>query len=347
MKAWVGIDVSKRSLDVAVLVDREDRLRVRRFANDAQGWEALVRWVDMAAEDVHFVMESTGAYSYGLAAFLADKKWTVSVENPRFIKHWAIGLRFQNKTDKADARIIARYAKACAPAPWDLSDPILREIHLVLARLGDLDAMILAERNRLENPALIEAIATSIQDSIRAMEAQRSKLLELLQKHTRERGELAGKVTALVKEPAIGELTAFRVLSHFGWDPNRFQSAQQAAASIGLNPVKRESGTFKGKTCISKRGPRKLRGDLYMATVVAIRHNPRIKAFYLKLTQKGLPKMAALIACSRKLCMILYGILKAHCAGKEITYSGSKTRYTNLEGKQRKLNSPTRKPLTI
>jgi transposase len=148
-------------------------------------------------------------------------------------------------------------------------------------------------------------------------------------------------VQALIREPGVGELTALRFLSHLNWDPSAFESAQQVAASVGYNPVKVESGTYKGRTTISKRGPGRLRAELYMATVVAVRFNPRIKAFYKRLLSKGLSKMAALTACSRKLCMVLYGILKAHLHGKMPIYGGEKLRYTNLHRQQRRFRKAT------
>jgi len=156
-------------------------------------------------------------------------------------------------------------------------------------------------------------------------------------------------VGALVREPGVGELTALRVLSHAGWDPAAFESAQQCAAAAGLNPVKSESGQWQGRTRISKRGPARLRGALHMAAAVAARHNPRVRAFYERLLERGLPKLAALTACARKLLMLCFGILKAHARGQDPVYSGTKARYTDLRGRLRTLH-PSEKgaaPLTL
>jgi hypothetical protein len=104
-----------------------------------------------------------------------------------------------------------------------------------------------------------------------------------------------------------------------------------------------------GHTRISKHGDPAFRAELYMAVVVAITHNPRIKAFYERLLKKGMAKLAALTACARKLLMILYGILKAHIQGKEPVYSTVKLRYTDIRGRQKLLDYKKKKnkPLTV
>lgn len=342
---WVGIDVSKASLDVTRIgAGRKDEYR--KFGNKPLGWEQLLVWLGADLGRSCIVMESTGAYSYGIASFLADHGATVCVENPRFIKHWAVGMRFQNKTDKADSRIIARYGQAVSPKPWTLADPLLREIHCLLARIGDLDAAIFAESNRLENEHLPQCVVESILRTIKSLETEVEHVSALLRERVCQRDDLAQMVDALVKEPGVGEKTALRFLDHIGWDPSRYGSAQQAAASIGYNPVRQESGVHRGKSRISKQGPSRLRGELYMAGVVALRCNPRIRAFFNRLVSRGQSKMSALIACTRKLAMILFGILKAHLRGSEPIYSKHKIRYTDLAGKQKRLhwNSP---PLTI
>jgi transposase len=332
----MGIDVSKRSLD-ACLLSADGKERHRKFANDAKGWKELLEWAK-GMEDpslVHFVMESTGAYSFGVAAFLSDAGLFVSVENPRFIKRWGEGMRHQNKTDRADARIVARYARAVSPAPWSLSDPDLREIELLLGRLSDLEKLERIELNRLENSSLPESISSSIRRSARAISEEAEAVREALERKLAALPQVKKMVEALAREPGVGELTALRLLGHFGWRADRFASAQQAAAAAGYNPVKRESGQWKGVTRISKCGPAELRGALHMAAVAAIQFNPVLKAFYERLLNKGMSKLAALTACARKLVMRLFGILKAHLRGETPTYAADKTRYTDLRGKQK------------
>jgi transposase len=348
VSAWMGIDVSKRSLD-ACLLEGESKERSRKFSNDAKGWNELLEWLGgIPAQGVHFVMESTGAYSFGPASFLADKGLLVSLENPRFVKRWAEGTRHQNKTDRADARILARYARAVSPSPWSLSDPSLRELELLLGRIAELEKLERMELNRLENTSLPQSVASSIRRSASSLAGEAEAMREALEERLKTLPEVRTMVAALVKEPGVGELTALRLLAHFGWGTERFESAQQAAAAAGYNPVKRESGQWKGVTRISKCGPPELRGALHMAVVAAVQFNPVLKAFYERLLAKGMSKLAALTACARKLVMRLFGILKAHRRGETPAYAAEKSRFTDLRGKQKAFPKPEKKtePLT-
>jgi transposase len=284
-------------------------------------------------------MESTGSYSYGVAAYLCDANYHVSLENPRYIKHWAHGMRHQNKTDKADSRIIALYAKTVNPSVWSMKDPIHREIKSLLGRITELDKVATAENNRLEDTALPESIKASINRTLQYISFEKDQVIDHLQSILDKNVRLAEMVDVLTREPSIGEFTALQFLSHIEWDPTKFLSAQQAAASAGFNPVRRESGTSKGRSHISKNGPQIVRSAFYMATLTAITYNPRIKSFYEKLISKGKCKMSALIACARKLFMILFGIVKAFKAAKPITYSGEKKTFRTIRGKQKAIQT--------
>jgi len=335
---FIGIDVSKKSLDVC-LWKAAGKPSHRRFVNSSSGFRELTSWCESQAalSSCHFCLESTGTYGLGIASFLADSKLLVSVENPRFIKHFAIGAKIQNKTDKTDALAIARYCQERAPGPWTLGDPALRELDLLLKRLSDLDALERRESNRLECSYLPESVRTSIQRVVKGLQDETQLIQGELETRIQGMPLLLGMVRALVREHAVGELTALRILAHMGFDPRTFQSAQQAAAAAGLNPVKRESGKTKQATHISKHGDPAFRAQLHMVAVVATKYNPRVKAFYEKRLESGMSKLAAVTACARKLLMICYGILKAHLRGEEPTYSGPKSRYINLRGKQRRL----------
>jgi transposase len=342
---FVGIDVSKSSLDV-VMVGPSGHFLSRKFENSPAGHTGLVTWCAKAAplDTVHFCMESTGPYSFGLAAYLAQEGLLVSVENPRLIKAHAVSERFQNKTDKADAAVICDYCRSKAPKPWKLTDPQLREIHLLMQRLSDVESALQAERNRLEDKYLPERVRTSIQRSVEAHKEEVERVVHDLEACLAQRQDVVRLVRVLVKEPGVGERTAVRFLCHVGLEADGFDSAQQAAAAAGLNPVLVQSGLFKGHTRISKRGNSGIRATMYMATVCATVHNPKVKAFYQRLLANGKHKMAALAACTRKLIMILFGILKAHLKGKEPAYSATKTRYFDLRDKQRLFNARPPKP---
>jgi transposase len=335
---YVGIDVSKASLDVCVLRAGSVR-KDRRFSNSALGFSELSKWCSEFAPltECHFCLESTGTYGLGIASTLSDAGYFVSVENPRFIKHFAIGERMQNKTDKSDAFAIAMYCAKNSPPRWSLGDPALRELDLLLKRISDLGQVVRMESNRLECQYLPQSVRDSICRSVKAMESEIEAVIQEIESKLALLPQIQAMARALFREPGVGELSALRVLAHMGWNPLNFADAQQCAAAAGFNPVRRESGNMIGLTRISKHGDPAFRSEIYMTALAATSFNPRVKAFYEKLLAKGMTKKAALIACARKLLMLLYGILKAHILGKEPVYSSVKARYTNLRGKQRTL----------
>jgi transposase len=224
---YVGIDVSKASLDVCVLKGEKSPL-YRRFANTKAGFKELMDWCAKAAplSECHFCLESTGTYGLGIASLLSESGCLVSVENPRFIKHFAIGKRIQNKTDKADAHVIARYCRENPLRPWSLGDPILRELDLLLKRLTELGNLQRQEENRLECQFLPESIENSIRRSVKAMQDERELVIKRIEEMLAQLPEVQSMARAVFKESAVGELTALRVLAHMGWTPQNFEHAQ-------------------------------------------------------------------------------------------------------------------------
>ena len=346
---FLGVDVSKHCLD-GCLLSASGAIHRRRFANTLAGYKEMLGWCLLLAplEQVHCCMESTGPYSHSVASYLASAKLLVSVENPRLIKAHGISERVQNKTDKVDATVIADYCRTKAPRTWSLMDPTLRELDLLGKRLTELEQAKRREQNRLEDGSLPSSIQDSIKRMVRLHDEEAEHLVQEIEKILSAKPELQAMMQALDREPGVGELTALRALCHFGWGVDGFASAQQAAAFAGYNPVLIESGTLKGRTRISKRGDPGIRSAMHMASLSAVEHSPRIKAFYEKLIAKGKTKMAALAACARKLLMILFGILKAHLRGQNPSYSAEKLRYRDLRGKQKLIEPKNRaKPLTI
>lgn len=334
---WVGIDVSKDSLDVAVLTLGSDKPVHRKVDNKRSGFEEMKVFVEelVPLSECHFCMESTGPYGRGVATYLSVKGALVSVENPRFIKYFAMGKRFQQKTDKADAKIIASYCKQEAPRPWTPLDPSLRELDELLKRLKDIEKLRVQEANRGESKDLPQSALDSIARTLAFFKAETKAIQEGIEATLKKLPKIREMVDVLVREPGIGELTALRFLSHVSWTYETFESAQQCAAAAGYNPKRRESGTMVGHTRISKHGDASFRASMHLVAVTATRCNPKVEAFYLKRLEGGMAKLAAITACSRKLVMILFGILKAHAQGRTPVYSAEKPRYLTVTGTQR------------
>jgi transposase len=308
----VGIDVSKMDLDVGLLHPNGQLTRLH-VPNTPAGHTKLLAKARKAAGDcpLHFCMEATGPYHWVLALRLVAEGELVSVENPRRIRHYALSEGREQKTDRADAKVIALYAREKHPKPWRLAEPHLRELVMLDRRITDLTNLRTQESNRLELPTLTPLIKQGIRDSMELFQSQIAQLERRIQELLEENEELARQVELLKTIPGIAERAAIGVLAEAG-DLDDFLEAKDLAARFGLNPKLRRSGSsVHGKTRISKAGSSHARARLYMPAVTATKCNPIIRDFYLKLVASHHPKKAAIIAAERKLVMICYGVLKS------------------------------------
>jgi len=314
----IGIDVSKAKLDGVVLVGVEGRkARRKSVSNDPSGYAALIAFACKQAAcvpgELHAVLEATSVYHEACATFLADQGLTVSVVNPARVRDFAKSLAVQSKTDAADAFVLARFGLLLKPGPWTAPPREYRELKALLARLAAIEAQIRREQNRQEKvqaSPVPQVVADSIQASLAFLDAERERLVREIDDHIDRHPRLKDDKALLESIPAVGNKTA-RVALALLYDGKRFTHAREAAAYLGLNPVEHRSGTsIARKPRLSKRGDGRLRAQLYMAAVVAIRHNPDVRALYLRLLAKGKSKMSALGAAMRKLVHIMFGVLK-------------------------------------
>jgi transposase len=293
---FVGVDVAKKHLDVAV----RPSLTKRRFNNDQPGIGGLIRWLqDLSPQLV--VLEATGGMEAPLVAELHLSKLRVAVVNPRQVRDFAKATGQLAKTDALDAGVLAHFAEVIRPAPRAEPDEALSELEALVLRRRQLVEMRVAEQNRL-GVARRAKIKESIRAAIEWLSAQIRSLdkdIDQLVRHTdawRVDEDLlrsakgVGKVlsrTLLVALPELGTL-------------NR----KQIAKLVGVAPLNRDSGTLRGHRCIWG-GRAHVRDVLYMATLSAIRHNGTIRSFYARLMSVGKQKKVAIVACMRKLLVIL------------------------------------------
>ena len=314
--AWVGIDVSKDTLDACLLQAPGGKARDRAFANDPAGHAALAAWADecSAGNAVGFCLEGTGAYGEALAASLADAGRHVAVVNPARIKYAGLMRGQGNKTDRADARLIAEYAARERPAPWQPPRPEVRELQALSRRRDDLRRLAAGEKTRLAGPGLSAAVRKSLTRAIAFLGKEADRLQAQADAVVAADGRLRADGELLRTIPGVGPVAATAILAELP-DPARFATAQQAAAYAGLAPRECRSGTsVRKRTRLSKAGNARLRKALYLPALTAVRFNPLVAAFYARLVAAGKPKMAALGACMRKLLMIAYGVLKSRTA---------------------------------
>ena len=308
---WIGLDVSKDTIDVCLL--RENgKTHFKQFANDHSGHARLLRWVQHLDEDgtSHFCLEATGSYSLAVALFLAEAEQRVSVINPARIHFFARSQGQGNKTDKADARIIALFCRKEQPELWRAAAPEVRELVALVRRYHAVQDLLTQEKNRLQAPSQPKAVLSSLKTTVRFLEKEVERLKKQIREHFNQHDGLQRDAQLLQSIPGVGELTAWDILAEMP-DVSQFDSAQAVAAYAGLSPREHRSGSsvFK-KTRLSKQGNARLRKAVYFPAVNALTWNPLVKAHYERLRAAGKIRMVALAAAMRKILMICYGVLK-------------------------------------
>ena len=311
----IGIDVSKEKLDCA-WPREEGKLKTKVFSNAIAGWQELIEWslknTGLEIEQLHFVMEATGIYHEQLATSLYDAGAKVSVVNPAQVKLYAQGLGVRTKNDKKDSVVLARYGLKETPKLWQPEPLEIHTLKALIARLDGIEKDLQREKNRQEKALISKApeeVINSLSQMIELLETEQQRLDRLIDEHINKYEKLKENKALLESIPGVGRVIATRMLMVIG--SRQFESASQCSAYLGLVPVQHESGSsIRGRSRLSKAGNPVIRAKLYMATVVATRYNPDIKAQYERLTSKGKSKMSALGAAMRKLVQICFGVLK-------------------------------------
>lgn len=312
--AHVGIDVSKRKLDCAVLLGGKIKSKV--VSNDPVGFALLDTWLRERGADVqrtHLCLEATGPYSEQAALALVDAGWTVSVVNPARIKGFAQGELVRNKTDRADAALLARFCAAMHPAVWTPPSQAYRHLRALVERLQALKDMHQQEANRLEaHQASGETnIIPHVESHLTWLNEQIAKLQKSINDHIDGHPELKQDAELITSIPGIGEATVAKVLAYAG-DVRRFANGKALAAFVGVSPRQRQSGSsVKGRTMISRAGHAALRRALYMPGLVALKHNPVLQVFGARMKVNGLAPKAVVGAAMRKLVHLIYGVVKS------------------------------------
>ena len=310
----VGIDVSKRTLDIALLVNSKIKSKV--FNNTSSGHHELSQWLlerGNEQQSTHICIEATGPYSEAVAIALVESGWPVSVVNPARVKGFAQGELARNKTDRADAALLARFCVAMQPSLWTPPAVAWRELRGWVDRLQALKDMHQQESNRME--ALAASGQTflfgAVQLHLDWLAQQIEQLVRDIDDHINHHPELRRDADLLRSIPGIGSTTVAKVLAYAG-NVRRFSNAKALAAFIGVTPRQRLSGTsIKGRTMMSRTGHADLRRALYMPGLVARRHNPVLKTFGDRLSAAGLAPKAVIGAVMRKLAHLIYGVINS------------------------------------
>jgi transposase len=309
MQSVLGIDVSKASLDVVLLLEAKKSHAV--FSNDQKGFKQLDRWLkSQQAGEAHACLEATGQYGDAIAEYLHGLGYAVSVVNPARIKHYGESKLHRNKTDKADAELIAEFCLKENPALWEPLSPELKHLRALVRRLDDLQTNYQQEKNRLRSGERDPYVIANLTEHVNYLEASIKALKKEIQDYIDQNPGMKSKQDLISSIPGIGDLTAAKLLAEIT-DISSFDGAPQLAAYAGLNPKGFRSGSsVHKKTRISKQGRSEIRSCLYMPAIVAMKYNSVIRALKERLYERRLPMMAIVAAAMRKLLHMVYGVLK-------------------------------------
>jgi transposase len=310
----LGLDISKDKFDVCLrpLDAAAPLLRHRaQFDNRPAGFKKLRCWLAQhlpAPAHLHACLEATSRYGDALALDLHGQAHTVSVVNPRCVRHYADSRLVRTQHDALDAEIIADYCATQSPRPWQPAPAELRQLQN-LTRLRQFfvhQSARLQNRLQTESPALARLVCRQVRQFQKTVEELETQIAQHLQAHA----PLARQVALVDSIPGVGAVTAAAVVAELP-PLDRLEHAGQAVALAGLDPRKKDSGSsVRGVAHLSKMGSRPLRAALYMAGVSALTHNPPVRSLGQRLQAKGHAGKTVVCAAMRKLVRLIYGVLK-------------------------------------
>jgi len=304
MEKYIGIDISKATLD---LYDGEKSYKVN---NNREGF-TFIRKMAKHKKDLVLIFEPTGVYAHALITYCQKQNIRAVIVGSKEARDYARSIKQRSKTDKIDAKVLYRYHTQVNPSTLTIPSLNTQMIKITQRRnvYNKYRHAITQLNNLIEaTPQEDKGLIRSIQKQIASLEKAAGKLLEEIEELLIKQEKNKVALENLQTIPGIGKKSALTLLLEFMRYPHA--KSNEMVALMGLDPVLRDSGVFKGKSRISKQGGKHLREKLYMATIVAIKHNDRLKLFYERLISNGKPKMVALLAAMRKLLRIAFAVVK-------------------------------------
>jgi transposase len=298
-----GIDVAKDHLDLALRV--EGRIQASRFDNTSVGIDRLVREFAQAVPE-RVVLEATGGYERPIAAALAAAGLPVAVVNPRQVRDFAKATGRLAKTDQIDAGVLALFAERIRPEVRPLESASQQAFAALVARRRQLIEMQTAERNRLQT-APSEAVRSDIEAHLTFLGKRLEQAERRLSETVEDSPLWRESERLLCSVPGVGKTTARTLLAEL---PELGRANRQEIAKLaGVAPLCCDSGRRRGQRT-TWGGRASVRATLYMAALVATKHNRRLRSFYHRLVDRGKAKKVALVATMRKLLIILNTMVK-------------------------------------
>ena len=297
---YVGIDVSKDRLDLAVL----GKERVWQAENNCEGISRLVQQMQELQPEL-IVVEATGGYQRAVVEALFWAGLAVAVVNPARVRLFARACGLLAKTDKLDAQVLAVFGEKVQPRRYESKSAAGKQLSALLVRRRQLDEILKAEQNRLRT--ISASLRGSVERIIACLKAEKKLLEEQIQQFVADQEAWQEPTQILKSAPGVGKVTIATLLAEL---PELGKmDRKKIAALVGVAPMNSDSGKKRGyrKT---KGGRGDVRSVLYMATLVATRRNPLIQAQYQQLLKRGKLKKVALIACMRKFLTILNAMIR-------------------------------------
>lgn len=297
---FVGVDVSKAQLDVGVSRSED----VSSFPNSERGISEFAQWLEGLSPTL-VVMEATGGFEVPAAAALATRGIPVVIANPRQVRDFAKATGQLAKTDQIDAHILVLFAERVRPSVRPLPDEAARELDAIIGRRRQIIDMITAEKNRLG--FALAPVQKGIKKHIHWLERQLSDVDSDLDELIRNSPVWRAKSDLLRDVPGVGPNLARTLIAELP-ELGRL-THKQIAALAGVAPFSRDSGLMRGKRMIWG-GRSSVRTALFLSTWSASKWNPVIRVFYQRLRANGKPPKVAMVACMRKLLVILNAMLR-------------------------------------
>ena len=298
----MGVDVSKDTLDVCIVPDFE-RMQV---SNDAEGHVLIIEKVRKLGVKL-IVLEATGGYEMALVLVLSEKQLPVTVINPRRIRKFADAIGITAKTDAIDAKVIAEFGRMVRPEIRVLPPAEIRLFSQLVARRRQLQEMYGMEQNRLA--CSIGEVRCMLEKHLRFLERGLEKIEKQINDEIKRTPLWKQKSDNLDAVKGVGPVLVSTFLAEL--PELGTLNKKQIAALVGVAPYNHDSGKYRGKRAIYG-GRVVVRNVLYMSTLSACRWNPVIKSFYERLKAAGKPEKIAIVACMRKLLVILNSMAKTN-----------------------------------
>lgn len=308
-----GIDVSAAQLVVAC-EGGGGKWRQHSFPNRASGHQALILWLQEHETRVRVCLEATGLYSLDLALALhAAEGIEVAVLNPKTVNRFAATL-CRSKTDPADAQVLAEYARRMPFQLWQPPSAIALQLRAITRHIAALTQQHTRESNRLHaalaSTASSACVRQDLKHSLRDLERRAQKMRDAALDLIEQDAELRPRFALLLSMPGIGEISALNLLGELALLAPGL-TVRQWVAHSGLDPAHHDSGSSVHKPSrISRAGNRYLRRALYMPALVAVRHDPHLRAFYQTLLARHKAKLQALMAVARKMLHAIFGMFR-------------------------------------